>query len=340
MARSSGLYLRVGALVLVGLALGIGFVLFLTANRFDSSNEQFETYIRESVQGLEVGAAVRYRGVGIGRVSDIGLVSAEYRRPQGDPFGTAFQLVYVRFAVNNDRIGEAPDVDEAIRLGLRVRVASQGITGVSYLELDFVDPQRFPALSVPWEPRYPYVPAVPSTVAQVQTAAEQLLQRLQGADLSGLLENVVGLAADLRGQVQDGDIAVALREAASLMRSLRAATEAADLPGAAAELRGTAAEARKLLGSPELSQALANTAAATAELRAVAARLPGSVNTLDSSLRTARSVSTDVQAELAPLLRDLRVAVANLRDTTEQIRRNPSQAIFGAPPPAPAESRR
>ncbi|MBK1662089.1 MlaD family protein [Paracraurococcus ruber] len=335
MAQSRGLYLRIGALVLAGLALGVGFVLFLTADRLGASSQQFETYIRESVQGLEVGAGVRYRGVSIGRVSEIGLVSAEYRRPQGDPFGAAFQLVYVRFAVDNSRIGDTPNVEEAIRLGLRVRTAAQGITGVSYLELDFVDPTRFPPRSVPWEPRYTYIPAIPSTVAQVQSAAEQLLQKLQDANLPLLLDNVIGLIGDLRAQVKDGDVAVTLREAAELMRSLRAAAQEADLPAASAELRATVGDARKLLANRELAQALANTAAATAELRAAAARLPGSVTTLDASLRSARGVTSDIQAEIAPLLRDLRAAVANLRDTTEQIRRNPSQAILGAPPPAP-----
>ena len=56
-------------------------------------------------------------------------------------------------------------------------------------------------------------------------------------------------------------------------------------------------------------------------------------------MRTARGATTDLQAELAPILRDLRAAVGNLRDTTEQLRRYPSQAIFGAPPPAPEQRR-
>jgi paraquat-inducible protein B len=340
MPQARGLYLRVGALVLAGLALGVGFILFLTADRLSGSGQQFETYIRESVQGLEVGSAVRYRGVSIGRISEVGLVSAEYRRPQGDPFGSAFQLVYVRFAVDNSRIGETPNVAEAIKLGLRVRIAAQGITGVNYLELDFVDPERFPPRIVPWEPRFPYVPAIPSTVAQVQSAAEQLLQRLQQADLPALLDNVIGLVTELRGQVKDGDLAVTLREAAELMRTLRTAATQADVAGMVAELQGTAADARRLLGSKEVTQALANAAAATADLRSVTARLPGSMTNLDASLRSARSATTDIQAELAPILRDLRAAVANLRDTTEQLRRYPSQAIFGAPPPAPTESRR
>ena len=215
MPQTRGLYLRVGALVVAGLALALGFVLFLTATRFGSSGVTYETYLRESVQGLDVGSPVRYRGVSIGRVAEVGLVAAEYRRPQGNTFGTVFQLVFVRFSVDTARIGEVPSIDEAIRLGLRVRIAAQGITGVNYLELDFVDPNRFPPREVPWEPRYPYIPAVPSTVAQVQSAAEQLLQKLQDANLPGLLDNVIGLVADLRGQVQDGDLATTLKEAAA-----------------------------------------------------------------------------------------------------------------------------
>ncbi len=339
MPQSRRLYFRVGALVLAALALTVGFVLFFTASRFGRSATIYETYLRESVQGLDIGSAVRYRGVAIGRVTEVGLVTAEYRVPDRTTFGAVFQLVFVRFAVDIAKAGEVPSVDEAIRLGLRVRIAAQGITGVNYLELDFLDPDRFPPREVPWTPRYPYVPAVPSTVAQVQNAAENLLQKLQGADVIGLLDNGIGLAGELRAQLRDGDAAVALREAASLLRSLRAQAESADLPALAAELRGTAAEARALLTARETQQTLANAAATMAELRTVVARLPNTVSTLDGSLRNVRGATTDLQAELGPILRDLRVAVANLRETTEQLRRYPSQAILGAPPPAP-ESRR
>lgn len=341
MAQSRGLYLRVGALVLAGVGLAVGFVLFLTANRPSDDSARFETYLRESVQGLEVGAAVRYRGVTIGRVEGLGLVSAEYPRTEGASFGPAYQLIFVRFAVDTRRVGEGPSVEDAIKLGLRARLASQGITGVYYVELDFVDPERFPVFDVPWEPRNTFIPAIPSTVAQVQNAAEALLKKVEGVDVAGLLENFNGILADLRrGTKEDGDIAAVLREAATLLRSVRALADEADLPGvlaefrgAAAEARGTAAEAKELLASREMRQTLANAAAAAAEVRTAAARLPSTIAALESGLRTARGASTEIQAELAPIIRDLRSAVGNLRDTTEALRRSPGQAIFGAPPP-------
>jgi MlaD protein len=340
-AQSRALYVRVGALVLAGLGLGLAFVLFLTANRPGDSAVMFETYLRESVQGLEVGAAVRYRGVSIGRVEGLGLVSAEYQRAERDTFGPAFQLVFVRFSVDTRRVGEGPSVEDAIRLGLRARLAAAGITGVYYVELDFVDPERFPVLGVPWEPRHTYIPAIPSTVAQVQNAAETLLQRLQDVDVAGLLTNLTGLLSDIRRETREGgDIAEILGETVALLRTLRTAAEEADLPGAvgelrgaAAEARGTAAEARELIAGREMRQLLANAAAAAAEVRTAATRLPGTIAALESGLRTARGASTEIQAELAPILRDLRSAVGNLRDTTEALRRSPGQALFGAPPP-------
>jgi len=354
MAQSRGLYLRVGALVLAGLALGLGFLLFFTANRLGASNTLYETYFRESVQGLEIGAAVRFRGVAIGRVSEIGLVSAEYREPRSDPVRAPFRLVYVRFAVDARRTGETDSVDDAVRQGLRVRLAAQGITGVNYLELDFVDPARFPVPQVPWEPRFTVIPAIPSTVAQVQSAAESILAQLQDADIPKLMADVVALIGDLRAQVKDGDFAIALREASALLTKLRTiATEtdlpglvadarraAADVPGVLAEFRAAATDARGLLGGRDTKLAVANAAAAAAELRAATAKLPASLAAIESGVRAARSTTTDVQAELGPILRDLRAAVGNLRDLTEQLRRSPSQAIFGAPPPVPAEPRR
>ena len=56
--------------------------------------------------------------------------------------------------------------------------------------------------------------------------------------------------------------------------------------------------------------------------------------------RTARGTTADLQADLSPLMRDLRSSVANLRDTTEALRRNPSQTLLGAPPPPPNRERR
>ncbi|UPY37519.1 MlaD family protein [Sediminicoccus sp. KRV36] len=340
MASIRRIQLSVGLMVVVGLALLVGFVLFLTQNRLSTSDVLFETYIRESVQGLEVGSPVRYRGVSVGRVTEIALAAAEYRRPEGEGFAAAFQLVVVRFAVNLRKVGDVPSTDEAVAAGLRARMASQGITGVAYIEMDFLDADRFPVQPVPWTPRFAWIPAVPSTVAQVTSAAEMLVRQVQGIDFTALVGNINDLVLDLRRQTDTGDLAVTLREASALMQDLRSIAGQADLPGAVAELRATSAAVRALAEGREVRETLSALSATAQDLRRTTARLPGTIGQLESSLRAARNTTTDVQADLAPLLRDLRATTANLRETTEALRRSPSQAILGAPPPAPAGASR
>lgn len=326
------LYLRVGALVIAGIVLAVGFVLFLAGGRGSGATQVYETYSRESVQGLDVGAPVRYRGVPVGRVTEIGLVGAEYRRPEGVPYTEGFQMAMVRFAVDPKRVGETPSLEEAIRLGLRARITAQGITGVNYVELDFVNPDRFPVLRVPWTPRYPVLPSIPSTVAQVRGAAELLVERLSQVPLERMANDVATLLGNISHQTSDGDLAITLRETAATMGLLRSALDSADLPGMLAEFRAAATELRALASGPELRGALANASGAAAELRRTAQRLPGAVEGFERTMRTARETTVDVQAELLPILIDLRAATASLRATAEQLRASPSQALFGAPP--------
>jgi ABC-type transporter Mla subunit MlaD len=238
------------------------------------------------------------------------------------------------------RVGDVPSTEEAVAQGLRARMAAQGITGVGYIELDFLDPSRFPPQTVPWTPRFSWIPAVPSTVAQVTSAAEMFVRQIQGIDFTGLVANVNELITDLRQQTETGDLAVTLREASALMQQLRVMAGAADVPGAVAELRATSAAVRGLAEGREVRETLSAMGAAAQDLRRATARLPGTIGQLEASLRSARNTTTDVQADLAPLLRDLRATTANLRETTEALRRSPSQALLGAPPPAPAGASR
>ena len=339
MASIRKIQLSVGLMVVVGLGLLVAFVLFLTQNRLTSTDTIFETYIRESVQGLEIGSAVRYRGVSVGRVTSIALAAAEYRRPEGESFAAAFQLVVVRFAVNLRRVGDIPPRQDAVAQGLRARMASQGITGVAYIELDFVEPERFLVPELPWTPRFPWIPAIPSTVAQVQTAAEAVMRQLQEIDFATLFANANGLVRDLRHQTEDGDLAKTLREAAALLAELRGIAGNADIAGLVAELRATSAAVRGVVDAPEIRETLAALSATAQELRRSTARLPGTIGQIQAGVRAARNTATDFQADLAPLLRDLRATIANLRETSEALRRSPSQAILGAPPPAPGAGR-
>jgi paraquat-inducible protein B len=329
-----GVYLRVGLLLLFGAGAGVAMVLLLGRSTI-RHGVYYEAYFHESVQGLVIGAPVKFRGVSIGQITDIGLVTAAYSRDTTSAIDSAaFRDVLVRFVIDPNRLGKVPGTEEAVRLGLRVRLASQGLTGVAYLELDFVDPERYPPMPVPWTPLYPYIPSMPSTITQVQDAAESLLSQIQHVDLQRLANATELVLNDLHAQLGDhGEVRQTLAATTALLDSTRTALDQSDLPRLVADLRATSAAVRELAEGRQTRQLLASTTRTLDELGEAAKRLPALIAAFEAVARRASNSTADLQADLTPVLRDARAAVSNLRETTETLRRNPASVLLGAPPP-------
>lgn len=326
-------YVRIGLLIVGSVAVVIGLTVFLSGNTFNKG-VLFETYFRESVQGLDVGAPVKYLGVTVGHVRQIGLVTAEYAL--GTPVNiqrSPFQMVFVRFIVDPSRLGEVPNTATAVRDGLRARVAQQGLTGLGYIELSFVNPNEYPPIEVPWKPRADYIPSIPSTLSQVQTAAQDFLARLNKVDFAPLLTNLTGLTDDLRRSMHEGDVHTVLVQAASTLTTLQEAVHAADLPAATADLRAAVGSVRNLAEGPDTHALIANAATAAARFSAAAEKLPALIATLQATVRRADNGTADLQQNLYPMLRDLQATISNLRDTSETLRQYPASVLLGGPPP-------
>ena len=333
-----GVFLRTGALIVTGLGLLIGIVWFLGGERF-SQGMLYESYFHESVQGLEVGAPVKYRGVTVGRVTTIGLVSAVYGHSTADIDRSAYRQVFVRYLVDTKKIGRLNSLEQALRLGLRARITTQVLTGVGYLELDFVNPVLYPATAPPWTPQATYIPSVPSTFTQVQDAAQALLAKLDKIDIDRLSSSLLGLVDALRAEVTTGDLHKTLADADTLMRTANTAVQQADLPGLAANLRQTSTALRDLVRNPALRRTLANSATATARLATLTTQATHLIATLQSTAHAATFGAADLQARTTPILRDLQGTAENLRAATDLLRQYPAQLLSGPPPRDPAPSR-
>jgi paraquat-inducible protein B len=326
-------YVRVGLLIIGIVAAVAGLVLFLGGQQI-RNGRLFESYFKESVQGLEVGSSVKYRGVSVGQVTEIGLVNAVYAHAgMSDPRNDLFNLVLVRYKIDLARVGPNVETEQAIKAGLRAKLASQGITGLSYIELDFVDPARYPVLHVPWTPLGDYIPSIPSTFVQVQDAAQQLLAKLDSINFEGLVESLGGLADEVRVDLASGDLHALISETTATVRDLHAALQALDPKGLASDLSGAAKGLRQLTDSKETHGLLVSAAAAAERLSAAAAKLPALLATSNEAVGGVNNSLADLEAQLIPILRDTRAALQNLRDTTEALRRYPAGVLFGGPPP-------
>lgn len=332
-----GAYVPLGLLIIAGIALSLGMIWFLGGQRI-RQGQQVESYFSESVQGLDVGAPVKYRGVTLGRVIDIGLVSAEYPDARMATART-YRLVFVRYVIDEAKTGRAMDPARAVKLGLRVRLAAQGITGLTYLELDFVDPEIYPATEVPWQPKAAYIPSMPSTMFQVQNTAQEVLAKLNRADIDGVTRAIIALVHDLQQQFSEGDAHQALVQMTALEKTLQKAVRDADLPGLTAELRHTSEAIRDVAQGQALQHTLASTDRAATALAQAATRMSPLIVQLQKTTHSVGDSAADLQQALVPLLRDLQATAQNLRETSEMLRRYPGQILSGPPPRTPEHAR-
>jgi ABC-type transporter Mla subunit MlaD len=333
-------YFRLGAFVLGAIVLGVGFVVALGAGRWLRPSTVMETYFDESVQGIDVGTQVKYRGVSIGEVSRVGFTYTQYE--QNKPPAQRKQYVLVETMVKpSEFTGGMGGIDQDelrphIDNGLRVRIAAQGITGVYYLELDYVDPRRNPPLPIDWKPDDLYIPSAPSPVGQIVSGAESLMRKLEGANLDQV---VVNLNATL----------VSVNRSLQALQAERVGTNAVEL---LTELRDTNRRLHSVFGDPAWQSLPRDAAAAMSGVRKLvdSGELTLTLGQLRQSLENLNRAAARLDRALATPERDLPLILVNLRETSENLReasdtlrRAPATALFAEPPrplPRPAAPRR
>jgi phospholipid/cholesterol/gamma-HCH transport system substrate-binding protein len=176
-----GLLAIVALVALFVVALGLGF----RATR--AKTLTYHTYVDESVQGLDVGAPVKYRGVRVGSVKSFGI--APDRR-----------LVDIELSIDEHAVTQLGLA--TVAPGLRAQLRTQGITGVKIVDIDFFDPRTSPPPVLSFTPAPRYIPAQPSLFKdleeQVRIAARQLSAMAERT--GGTLAKIDGILDDVRGE--------------------------------------------------------------------------------------------------------------------------------------------
>jgi len=325
-------HFRLGLFIIGGLVALLLALLVVTAGNLLRPALWIETYIDASVQGLEVGAPVKFRGVTIGEVTGLGFTAVEYEADV--PPVERRRYVIVEARIWPDRFATritGEGLDEAllrtlVDAGLRVRVAAQGITGLNYLEADFSDPEAHPPLPHDWEPRYAYIPSAPSVAVQFMEYAENLLMRIDGLDLEGVVTNLNHLLVTTEGAITEFDPEGMSRRADQLISELETTSRSVNRVMESVE---------QLVADPDTRALPAETRAAVRELRRTAEAVDAGalVGRLDAMVeRLDRGMDVSEKA-LLETLEELQGAVSSMRRLSDDMRRDPGGAVFGAPPP-------
>ncbi|HTS52393.1 MAG TPA: MlaD family protein [Burkholderiales bacterium] len=330
-------YFRLGVFILLALAAVIILALVLGAGTLFRKQITAETYFNESVQGLEIGSKVMFRGVRVGSVTRVTFTYVKYELDR--PPGQRRPYVLVQFQIRPELLGGVSDHEEIeqiisgeVQKGLRVRQAPLGITGLAYLEIDYLDPKTNPPLAIDWKPDHLYIPSTFSTVSRIFSNAEELVRHLASIDLQALATNVNTLVVTLTQKANELDLAGASKEATALL----------------IDARQTVLRLQKILANPAWDAVPGNVATATEDAAAVgrdaaaaAARIRKIAESdefkkilaqLDHTLSRVDRLVAGRENDVAVMLNNLRQITDNLRELSENAKRYPSGVIFGEPP--------
>ena len=188
-------YFRLGVFVLAAIGVLLAVILIFGSGQIFKKSFYVETYIKQSVTGLDAGASVRFRGVKIGQVSMIGLSGDLYEKDL--PFHDRRQYVVVRMQIFGDKVNE-DQIGEFVKNNLRARVKSMGITGVNYVEFDFVsNAADSPQLPYSWKPKYPVIPSLPNQADEIISGIQKLIGALNEMNIDGTQKKLDALITNL-----------------------------------------------------------------------------------------------------------------------------------------------
>jgi phospholipid/cholesterol/gamma-HCH transport system substrate-binding protein/paraquat-inducible protein B len=188
-------YFRLGVFVLAAIGVLVAVILIFGSGQLFKKSFMIETYLKQSVTGLDTGAAVRFRGVKVGQVTMIGLTGDIYEKDV--PFEKRLQYVIVRMQIFGDKLTE-DQIVEFVKNDLRARVKSMGITGVNYVEFDFSESASdYTPLVYSWKPAEPVIPALPNQADEIISGLQKFVSTLNHADFEGTQKKFDSLLVNL-----------------------------------------------------------------------------------------------------------------------------------------------
>jgi len=311
----------VGAFVLGALGLILAaIVTFGSGNLFRKTHEFVIYFGGAGINGLRVGALVKFKGVEIGEVKRIRLrLDQEVNRDNNRL--TAEVRIPVIIELDQEKIvshgGTSIDLSDPhtipnlIREGLRAQLGSDSfVTGLLYVALDILPKTPIQMVAPPGSPLQE-IPAIPTTLEQAQAVAIRIFEKLDKVDFDAMFTQMTGMLDSIR-QITTSP---ALKKVVANSEETRE------------QLDHTLAGAQQTLSTvnrqvPPLSDSLQKTSL-SADAAAKQARL-----TL-GTVQTTIEPNSPVNYQVLQTLQDVSAAAHSIKELADYLQRNPSAIIRG-----------
>ena len=337
-------YFRIGVFIMSAVGMTIIGIVALNGGRWFKSSESFESYFDESVQGLTVGSPIKYRGVQVGTVESIRFVGDVYADQISEEALSRFGRYVI---VSMSATDLAPHLTEKepeqrrtsyVTAGLRVRLAQQGITGLVYVEADYLDPKEYPPLAVPWTPRTTYIPSAPSTVTVLGAALHNITRDLEKADIHKVTTDVDTLVLEATKSIKDANLPLLSNQAGQVLAESKAITHELSRLVERREVKTILSDAASVMHG--MKEVVADWSEISKQTKLASERFPETSSRLERSVRQLDMFLAKKTPDIEQTIDSLRVTADNFRELSENAKRYPAQILLGGPPPRADSTKR
>jgi len=315
----------VGAFILGAIALAVIAVEVLGSDRLFRSNTEYVLMFGGNVNGLRVGAPVKFKGVQVGSVTNILLnLNIESQRQARDL--TAIRIPVI-IALDEHKIlgrgaltdfSQPENLKRAIDYGLRGQLSIESLlTGLLYVDLD-IYPRTQPKFFLPPNSQYQEIPTLPNPFEEAQSAASRLFAQIDKINLNKLVDTAT----------------VTLSSATATMNAYKELAQSNQLKNAIDSINR---------GGESINQAADSIRVLTNNLNhtlvPLGPELQASTRDADQALKQAQETLRSINASLSPdspllyqagqSLSDISDAARAVRHLADYLDRNPDAIIRG-----------
>ena len=327
----------IGAFVIGALALVVMAVLMFGSGRFFRTTKEFVLYFDGSVNGLRVGAPVKFRGVEIGSVKNILLRLEPGQKALRIP--VVIELELEKFTSKGASRAALQDPElfkQLISAGLRGQLQMESfVTGLLFVGLDFFPDSPLKLVQeAGGQYQYPEIPTQPTPLQVAGSKASEILARLDEIDFKGLIDSFERTAKGIEALVTSPELKAAVRSTDQVAKKLE--TAATNI----AQVAATFDDKIKILSNDfQLTSAEARTAMKQAG--AAFEKVSTAITQAEATLKETQATMANVQIltdpdspafyEITKTLKEVSGAARSLRLLANYVERNPRALVFGKP---------
>jgi paraquat-inducible protein B len=301
---------KLGVFVVIAFIVFIIALFLLGSFKFMEEKIKCVTIVKSSVQGLSIGAKVKFSGVPLGQITDIKIAHGNYIYIYMELFTD--KLINSEF--QKEEVDYREYFEELVKKGLRCQLCYQGITGTLYQELQFFDPKQYKKIIPLHKEGILYIPSIPPVlVSSIIRRIDNSLNKISGAN--DIFKEVTVALGKINKYLENPEINDTIKNFIKISNNIK------DI---STSLKSTLSENRMDIIVNELIST-------TKEIKRVAGNLNRNINEskLPETSETARVLMRAMEKQLNDAVVNFNTTAQSMKNLTDKLENNPSELIWG-----------